>query len=416
MAVSYVLYQDAENMANQELSKYKYIMFNALRSMKLTKGRRLFMIEIIGYYLSIKGKLNFLQFARYSDGAEQRFRNQFEKQFDFLTFNKRLILENASKHLTIAFDPSYITKSGKCTPGVGKFWSGCAGKPKWGLEIGGIAVVDIDNHTAFHLEAIQTCNIEQTDTLLTFYAKTLLARKIELQKISKYVIVDAYFSKAPFVSVLCDGGFELISRFRDDANLRYLHRGEQTGKKGRPKSYKGKVDFKNIDKAEFEIISADEENEVYCGIVNSKALKKNIHVVICRNKKKGKWAHKLFFSTDLTLHANTILEYYKSRFQIEFLYRDAKQHTGLNHCQARSENKLQFHFNASLTTINVAKIEHWLTTSKENRSSFSMADVKTMYHNELLLKRFINVFGIDPNLQKNKRIFCELINYGKIAA
>mgnify|MGYP003439838048 CR=1 FL=1 len=39
-----------------------------------------------------------------------------------------------------------------------------------------------------------------------------------------------------------------------------------------------------------------------------------------------------------------IIQYYKSRFQIEFFYRDAKQDTGLNHCQARSENKLNFHF------------------------------------------------------------------------
>ena len=56
----------------------------------------------------------------------------------------------------IAFDPSYISKSGKKTPGLNYFWSGVAGKTKWGLEIGGIAAIDIDNHTAFHLEAVQT--------------------------------------------------------------------------------------------------------------------------------------------------------------------------------------------------------------------------------------------------------------------
>jgi hypothetical protein len=39
---------------------------------------------------------------------------------------------------------------------------------------------------------------------------------------------------------------------------------------------------------------------------------------------------------------------YRLRFQIEFLYRDAKQFTGLNDCQARSPSKLNFH-NMSLT-------------------------------------------------------------------
>jgi len=55
-----------------------------------------------------------------------------------------------------------------------------------------------------------------------------------------------------------------------------------------------------------------------------------------------------------------VLLYYHSRFQIEFLYRDGKQHTGLNDSQARSENKLHFQFKASLTSINIAKAIHWL--------------------------------------------------------
>lgn len=78
--------------------------------------------------MSIKGPLNFLQFERFSDFGEQSFRNQFENRFDFLSLNKDLVLENGSGHYTIAFDPSYISKSGKLTPGVGYHWSGCAGK------------------------------------------------------------------------------------------------------------------------------------------------------------------------------------------------------------------------------------------------------------------------------------------------
>ena len=61
-------------------------------------------------------------------------------------------------------------------------------------------------------------------------------------------------------------------------------------------------------------------------------------------------------STDLNLDARLIVQYYQLRFQIEFLFRDAKQFTGLNHCQARAEEKLDFHFNMSLTAINLAKI------------------------------------------------------------
>jgi hypothetical protein len=50
-------------------------------------------------------------------------------------------------------------------------------------------------------------------------------------------------------------------------------------------------------------------------------------------------------STDLNLTCNNLLSYYQTRFQIEFLYRDGKQHTGLNDWEARSQNKLDFQFN-----------------------------------------------------------------------
>src|SRR5690554_7224790 len=95
-----------------------------------------FFIHTMGLYLGIKGRINFLQFERYGNHDEQSFRNQFEKPFDFMRFNKELIFEHGSGHYTIAFDSSYISKSGK-PPRLGYFWSGCAGKAKWGLEICG---------------------------------------------------------------------------------------------------------------------------------------------------------------------------------------------------------------------------------------------------------------------------------------
>jgi len=77
---------------------------------------------------------------------------KIEKPFDFLNFNKELTLQHGSDRYAIAFDPSYISKSSKKT--WGWFWSGCANQAKWGLEIGGLAAIDIDNHIAFHLEAV----------------------------------------------------------------------------------------------------------------------------------------------------------------------------------------------------------------------------------------------------------------------
>ena len=125
---------------------------------------------------------------------------------------------------------------------------------------------------------------------------------------------------------------------------------------------------------------------------------------------------KLYFSTDLNLPAWYIVKYYKLRFQIEFIYRDANQLTGLEHCQARSEEKLYFHMNTALTTVSIAKSVHYLSIQKDQREAFSMANVKTLYHNQLLLERFFDVFGIDHNTHKNNPKVKELYYFGSIAA
>jgi len=404
-------------MTIREHKTYKTLIISMLDKLpNINQWRKDFLIETFILFLSIRGRINFLQLSRYGKHKEQRYRQQFEKPFDFLAFNKELTLCHGSGRYAIAFDPSYISKSGKKTPGVGWYWSGCANQAKWGLEIGGLAAIDIDNHTAFHLEAVQTLNTDD-QSLSDWYAGVISDRKETLSAISKYLVADAWFSKRPFTDQIISLEMHLISRLRDDADLKYLCKDPHTGKKGRPRKYEGKIIIKDINKEYFTFISQDEESTVYAAVVYSKSLKRNIMLVhVTYRKAEGKDACKLYFSTDVSMDATDVLLYYQSRYQIEFLYRDGKQHTGLNDSQARSENKLHFQFNASLTSINIAKAIHWLSLPKEERGAFSMSDIKTMNHNTLLLKRFIDVFGIRPYSIKNQNYVKELILYGTMAA
>ena len=78
----------------------------------------------------------------------------------------------------------------------------------------------------------------------------------------------------------------------------------------------------------------------------------------------------MLFSTDVDLEALTIFCYDKACFQIEFLFRDAKQFTGLTDCQARSQAKLNFHFNASLSAVTLAKLEARQRSGEQRGSIF----------------------------------------------
>ena len=401
----------------------KYHIFNMLENstlIKLNKSRKDFIVCVLWHILSIKGKINFLQLGRFSSYGEQTFRNQFEKKFDFFSFNKLLINQSSSKERIVALDPSYIPKAGKSTYGRGRFWSGVAKATKFGLDICGFAVVDIVNNTALHLNAWQTPSADVLASkglnLLTYYASIITDNAKKFKGFSDYMVADAYFSKNPFVTAVLSSGLHFISRLRDDSVLKYKYSGNPTGKKGAPKKFSGKVDIKNLDPNYFSLDHLSDDIKIYSAIVYSKAFKRDIKLAVAIFYKDGKEvARKLYFSTDLKLAGEKIVQYYRSRFQIEFLYRDAKQFTGLNSCQARSQNKLDFHFNAALTAINLAK-QDWLSNKTDTYKAFSMADYKTLYNNTLMLERFMCVFAINPYTAKNQKIVKELLDYGKIAA
>ena len=382
----------------------------------LNKWRRDFIKDVLWLFLSINAPVNFLQLGRYGKYGEQRYRQHFEVDFDFFNFNAKLIQQYCGTRRAIAFDPSYIPKSGRKTDGVGWFWSGSANQTKWGLEIGGIAVVDLDNHTALHIEAVQTIALVG-ETLLEFYARIFIEKADELKKISNVVVADAYFSKEPFVSKLMDCGLDVISRFRGDVRLRYPIQIKKTGKRGRTKTNGDEVDFNCLNNKHFSIVKENDDLRVHTAVVYAIALKRTVRVAFVEFFKNGKkTSSNVYFSTDIEMEATEIFEIYQTRFQIEFIYRDAKQYTSLTTCQARNKEKLDFHFNMSLTAVNVAKIVHWYSIPIQERKSFSLSDIKTINHNTLLLERFIAMFAIKPYLLKNNQNVKELLLYGTIAA
>ena len=70
--------------------------------------------------------------------------------------------------------------------------------------------------------------------------------------------------------------------------------------------------------------------QIYYQILNSPRFGRNLKVVLLLNTRTNKYV--LLTSTDLYQGARQIVEYYQLRFQIEFLFRDAKQFACLTHC------------------------------------------------------------------------------------
>lgn len=376
-----------------------------------------FIVHIVVLLLSIRSRINYLMLSRYGKYSEKSYRLNFEKGFDFETFNRELILSNCSKDLLWIFDPSHIAKSGKHTPGVGYFWSGCANSVKWGLELSALAIGDIENQTALHYHAWQTEWQKGTESLRIGYAKLLCSRALALQQMTKILTADAFFSKKPFVDMVCAAGFTFVSRLQHNSYLRYAYTGEQKPGRGRRKEYGGKIDLRNLDAAHFTILKKEEHEIVYEGVAHVRSLKRWCKLVVVHVLRNGAVSKVVaYFSTDKDMDGLVVYQCYKMRYQIEFLFRDAKTHLGLEHTQSRQKDALNFHFNISLSTLNVAKAVHWLSIPKNERGPFSMADIKTQYINELLLDRLISFYGKDPSVEKNKPEIKKLYQLGRIAA
>jgi hypothetical protein len=185
----------------------------------------------------VLGRYNFINMSRYMDYSEQALRNGFEREMDFFQINTQLVKQHCSGERLLVFDPSFIAKSGKKTYGLGHYWSGKDQRTKKGLALGCLAVVDVENNTAFHLACIPTPPAverkQQKSTLIEHYRDFILAHLQELKQLRSCLAVDGYFMKQDFILPIVEKGLIIITKMGSDANLNYIYKGEQ--QKGRGK-------------------------------------------------------------------------------------------------------------------------------------------------------------------------------------
>ena len=253
--------------------------------------------------------------------------------------------------------------------------------------------------------------------MLQRYASYITEQAGELQQLSNVLCVDAYFSKRPFIDAILARGMHVVSRLQKNSYLRYASTAEKSSRRGRPRVYDGKVNVRSLDMRHCELIASSPQQAVYQAIVHVKSLQRWCKIVVLQTLKEGTITNvQTYVATDTTMAGEQILSYYGLRFQIEFLFRDAKNFTGLHHCQSRTPQAMEYHYNISLTALNVAKVLHWIKTPQQERGTFSMADITKRYANRFLLDSIISIYGKDPNLEINNPQIQQLYNLGTIAA
>jgi len=149
------------------------------------------------------------------------------------------------------------------------------------------------------------------------------------------VVLDAYFSKAPFLNPMIRKGIGVISRLRSDAvgwdDPVYSGRGRppKHGKKWKLSELLTEFAPKPVEVQTYGKIST-----CFCVVRDLwiRDVCKKVRIVAIKGIKNPI----LFICTDTSLSAKAIIEIYSSRFSIEIAFRDLKHHFGFGDYQTTS--------------------------------------------------------------------------------
>jgi hypothetical protein len=391
------------------------LLQSVLSCLKQTKKPQYkFVTHLLGLMLMLPGHATFRNMSRYSPYHERTFARWYGRDLDWVSLTKGAITEVVPPEhdQALVMDASFVPKSGKHTYGLDRFWNGSHSRAEKGLEISTLAWLDITENCAYSLSVEQTPPSAETSdpaaTRMDVYLDQL-SRVVKAHDLRflRYVITDGAYSKQKFVTGVRALELHQIGKLRADAHLRYLYQGPKRPGPGRQKTYDGKVTWSDLSRFE-RLDTADEHIVLYHQVLNHVQLKRNLQVVVVVHTQRNRYV--VLFSTAVNLAPLTLYRYDKARFQIEFLFRDAKQFTGLSDCQARSQAKLEFHFNASLSAVTFAKLEARPQNGNGDQA-FSMASLKRRAFNEHLVDRICEHLANGQSLEKSSPDYEALCNY-----
>lgn len=373
--------------------------------------------------LAMTGRITMLSLSRWTEkGGSYRSVNRFfatrRSWEELLVKFFQAHLFNPQNEYIVAGDETVVSKTGRETFGIDRYFSGLKGQVIKGLSFFVISLVNVAERKSYPLAVKQTVRSEAEKAAIKERRqkaaqaknkkrkrrgrsagslnkdKTKLELSPELLRIDgllkrllklirlfvgvKYLALDGHFGHHQAVLMARENGLELISKLRKDAGLFEKYEGEYSGR-GAPKKYGAKLNYghlpeKYLKKSEH---TGDIITKHYHGIFLSKSFGSSLNVVIIEKNdlKSGKVGQAVLFSSDPELSWEKLIEYYGLRFQIEFNFRDAKQHFGLEDFMNTTETRVENAANLSFMMVNLsAKL---LTES--NGKWVGINDLKSQY-------------------------------------
>ena len=376
--------------------------------------------------LSMTGQVTMRNISRWtSEGGSYRTVQRFFNTVIpwgsvYWVFFRTYLFDRESAYI-LAGDETVVSKSGESTYGLSRFFSSVSGKTIPSLGFLSLSLVSVKEQRSYPMIMEQivrgdTCSpgppetshprdttqtplpqrkrgrpkgsqnrnkteVELSDTLkqIQTMLQGVLKRIDDLIPV-RYLVLDGYFGHNNALQMTQQCGLELISKLRVNTAL-YLPPTEPYTGRGRPRLYGERFDPQQID-PKYRVSLQTQGNittEVYQAQLRHKKFPEPLNVVciLKTHLRTHRKSHVLLFSSDLTLDAETLMDYYSLRFQLEFNFRDAKQYWGLEDFMNVNKTPVNNAANLSMFTVNVsAKL---LEPARVELPEASVLDLKAHY-------------------------------------
>jgi len=344
----------------------------------------------------------------------------------------------------LAGDEVVVSKAGKKTHGVGRFYSGLAQRVIPSVSFLALSLIDVQDRRAYPLYIQQLLPSSKSEekpsarpkrgrgrpkgsknhvkpepvlnaTLVVLQAMlgTILVYIKGLQV--KHVVLDGKFGNYPSTWLVQQTGLHIISKMRQDAALYFPYDGDKP-RRGPTPRYGKKLDYKHLPASCLNETRYEDDYRIdtYQMALYHKDYSDllNIVVVVKTHLKTGKYGHIVLFSTDLELTPQQLVDYYSLRFQIEFNFRDAKQHWGLEDFMTVSEQSVTNAVNLSFLMVNLSQV--MLIPHRQHNPEFSVRDLKAQFRARRYLSETIKMLPETPEPHLISRIWQRLSRFGGI--
>jgi putative transposase len=358
---------------------------------------------ILPAILTMTGRVTMLGISRWTDkgGSYRTVQRFFATR---LEWNQLLVkfflthLLSPAHEFIVAGDATTVTKSGSLTHGIGRFFSGLVGQVVKGLEFFVLSVVDVTRRKSYPLAVKQTVRSEAEKAEIKRRKKKRpkkskkspekprgrkpgsvnrdkneLKLSPELWRINEmlsgllkllrksvalsYLAMDGHFGHHQAVLMARANDLHLISKLRRDAVLFEKYKGKYSGR-GPKRKYGTRLRYDLLPTKYLK--HSEQEGEIitnyYEGIFLHKEFGSELKVVMIVkiNLKTRKLGHAILFSSDVELNWEKLVDYYSLRFQIEFNFRDAKQHFGFEDFMNTTETGVKNAANLAFLMVQVS--------------------------------------------------------------